>query len=93
MKPKKRSENPVFLNFPYINDSTDKKVKRILHRENLDVIIYNRNKTLRQALASRPNSKEIEECKLQDCPLKNPYYARDKAWYIRCNAPNAEEPT
>ena len=79
----KPREDPVYFKIPYISDGVNKKVERAFKSENLNVRIYHKPQTIRNAL-KRPSIPE--ECQLKNCPLKDPKLCHRKMvkYKIKC---------
>ena len=62
-----KSKPEFYFEFPFINDKTDNKIKRIFKEEGLPISIYRKSYTLKQALSK----KDEEICKLNNCYIRN----------------------
>lgn len=62
------SQDYMYFDFPYIDDTTDRQVKKIFRDLDLPVRLYRRSHTLRNALNKTPPQ---DECNMKDCLLKN----------------------
>ena len=69
-RPRPRRDLPThYLSFPFISDYTDRKIKRLFRNEGINIRVYHRQKSLRQALkqpSASPNT-----CRMKNCPLNN----------------------
>jgi hypothetical protein len=58
----------MYFEFPYINDTIDRQIKKIFKEVDLPVRIFRKSRTLRNALSAKPTK---EECRMRTCQLKN----------------------
>ena len=83
---RQQSENnrPTFyLSLPFISDAVDRKIKRVFRNENINIRIYRKPRTLRQALGKqRPQ----QACNMRNCPLRSNICLRKMVVYeIKCS--------
>jgi hypothetical protein len=63
-----QNDELLYLEFPYIDDKTDRRIKRIFRDVNLPIRLFRRSYTLRNALAKK---QERHLCTIRGCTLKN----------------------
>ena len=63
----KPENKPFYYEIPFISDKIDNKIRSIFKKENLNVKIYHKSKTLRQILKKTSNP----PCNLRECPINN----------------------
>ena len=70
-KKDKNTEDPVYFNMPFFNDSTHWKIKKIFKEANLPVLVYNKCTTLKDKLRRRktPTKCETADCSMSDSGL------------------------
>ena len=88
-KPKNNTHQPrtdqhFYFEFPYIDDKTDSKIKRIFKRNNINVRIYRKSTTLRQKLQKK---QPANDCTKRDCPIKDPSlcHSRMCIYMVECS--------
>ena len=86
---KKRTIRPTdkkwtYFQFPFINDSVQKRVQAIFTKNDLPVRVFDRNLTLRAALRTR--QKENNICNIKGCTMadSNLCYAKKCVYQLRC---------
>ena len=67
-KPQTTPKDYLYFDFPYLNDATDQKIKKIFRDLDMNVRISRRPHTLRNALQHKERP---DPCNLQACQLKN----------------------
>ena len=78
----RQAQDYMYFEFPYINDKIDKQIQKIFKETDLQVRLYRRSYTLRNAL--RPQRK-TEACTIKDCPLKNNLcHSKNCVYQITC---------
>ena len=63
-----KPEDYMYFEFPYINDTIDRQVRKIFKEIELPVRIYRKSYTLRNALRDTPRT---QECRMKNCQLSN----------------------
>lgn len=63
-----QQQHTFYFEMPFINDATDKKIKRIFKQNNINVRLYRKSITLRQQL--RKNT--VIKCSKPNCPINTP---------------------
>ena len=58
----------IYFDFPYIDDATDRQVRKVFRDLDLPIRLYRRSHTLRNALKNTP---PLDPCTMKDCRLKN----------------------
>ena len=66
-KNQRTTEQPIYFELPYISDRIDNKVKRIFKETGMNIRLYRRSYTLRNALKTNT----IQQCDKSNCPLKH----------------------
>ena len=87
-KKKRRKEpaddgEPMYFEFPFVSDAVDAKVKRIFHKNGLNVRLYRKSTTIRQKLKKT----KMQKCTKKDCPINNPVLCHKKmcVYSITCD--------
>ena len=63
-----KPEDYMYFEFPYINDTIDRQVRKIFKEIEFPVRIYRKSYTLRNALRDTPRT---QECRMKNCQLNN----------------------
>jgi len=71
------SDRKFFLQFPYLNDAMDRRIKNIFKKEGLNVKIYRKSQNLRQVLSK----KKTKPCKKKNCTINNEDCLKKKCIY------------
>ena len=58
----------MYFEFPYLNDTIDRQIRKVFKEIDLPVRIYRKSHTLRNALKDKP---QTEACRMKTCLLKN----------------------
>jgi hypothetical protein len=62
-------EHRFFFKMPFISDRVNHNIKRIFQKENLNIGLAHKSKTLRSVLKLKETP--LRNCELKDCPVKN----------------------
>ncbi|NNK28445.1 MAG: GIY-YIG nuclease family protein [Flavobacteriaceae bacterium] len=75
-----------YFEFPFIDDSTDKKIRNVFRSAKLPVKIYRRSYTLRHALKKKQLS--TNNCSLESCYIANNdmCFRRNVVYELKCSA-------
>jgi hypothetical protein len=78
----------TFFEMPFISDHLHKRITRIFREEGLDVLVYNKNKSLRQLLS--PQFTNSKACTLASCPIMNSKlcFQKNVIYQIQCSICN-----
>ena len=76
-------EDYMYFEFPYINDTIDRQIKKVFKEIELPVRIYRKSYTLRNALKDKPTT---QECRMTTCQLKNDQcLIKNCVYQLTCN--------
>ena len=77
------SDNWIYFQFPFVNDSIQRKIQAIFTKNDLPVRIFDRNLTLRNALQKNKHEKA---CNIRDCSIANSNLCHTKrcVYQLRC---------
>ena len=86
-KPNNRKETErhyFYFNFPFISEKVDKQLQNVFRRENLNVRLTRRSRTLRSVL-KQPKSNQ--DCHLRNCPINNNNICNQKCviYQLKCD--------
>ena len=85
----RKKEHQFFFRFPYISDKIDHQIKKIFKRENMNVQITRRTRTLRNCLNAGKH--QTSTCKLKDCPIRDNNICHRKMVIYRLTCINCQQ--
>ena len=77
------NEEYMYFEFPYVNDTVDRRIRKIFKDIDLPVRLYRKSYTLRNAL--RNTSPPIDQCQMKNCTLRNDLcHVKNCVYQITC---------
>ena len=82
-KPRENNRPTFYISLPYISDSIERKIKNIFRKENINIRVHRRPRTLRRLLQTRGPQ---QLCDIKNCPLRSTICLRKMVVYeIKCS--------